>query len=52
MTWTRRFMRLRVYVRASLETARCSARSDSANCRHDGSPPFCITCTTTYLRMP
>jgi len=52
MTWRRRFMGLRVYLQGALETARCNTRSDSANCRHDGSPPYCLTCTTAYVRMP
>ncbi len=35
-------MRLRVYFKEAL---------DSANCRHDGSPGFCFSCTTAYVRM-
>jgi len=45
-------MRLRVPFHAALVAARRNARSDAANCLHDGSPPFCLTCTTAYLRMP
>jgi hypothetical protein len=52
MTWRPWFVQLRVYLDATLITARRNARSDSANCRHDGSPPFCLACTTAYLRMP
>jgi|BarGraIncu00222A_1022003.scaffolds.fasta_scaffold02362_2 hypothetical protein len=46
------FKRLRIHLHAALATARSNARSDSANCRHDGSPPFCLTCTNAYVRMP
>lgn len=52
MTWGLRFRRLCIQLHAALATARSNARSDSANCLHDGSPPFCLTCTTAYIRMP
>jgi len=52
VTWRLPFLRLRVNVHAALATARWNARSDSANCSHDGSPPFCLTCTIAYVRMP
>lgn len=45
-------MRLRGYFKDALDPALWNARSDSANCRHDGSPGFCFTCTTAYVRMP
>jgi len=46
MTWRLRFMPLRVYPTDALDPALWNARSDSANCRHDGSSRFCLTCTT------
>ena len=52
MTWRLRLMRLRVHLHGSLVTLRGNARDDSANCRHDGSPPLCVSCVTAYIRMP
>ena len=52
MTWRLRFAGLRDHLHAALVTARLNARSDSAKCRHDGSPPLCLTCLTAYVRMP
>lgn len=52
MTWRRRRMRLRVRIHTALVTARRNANSDSANCHHNGRSPFCLTCTTAYVRMP
>jgi EmrB/QacA subfamily drug resistance transporter len=52
MRWRLRLMRLRVHLHGSLVTLRRNTRDDSANCRHDGSPPLCVSCVTAYIRMP
>ncbi len=52
MTWKLRLMWLRAHLQGSLVTLRRKAKDDSANCRHDGSHPLCVTCVTAYVRMP
>jgi hypothetical protein len=52
MTWRLILMRLCVYLHGSFVIIRRNARDDAAICRHNGSPPLCVTCVTAYVRMP
>lgn len=45
-------VRLSTQVRDRWDTASERSRIESEVCRHNGQPPYCLTCTSVYIRMP
>lgn len=46
------FQRLASRMGTGLLICRRDNARDSADCRHDGEPPFCLTCTMYFVHMP
>ena len=39
-------------IRDLRDTAAERSRVESEACRHNGQPPYCLSCTSVYIRMP